>query len=41
MNYNEMLPHIELSDYNINFWNAMKGNLANPDKLKNGRVSSS
>lgn len=41
MNYNEILPHIELGDYSINFWNAMKGKLANSDKLKKGRVSSS
>ena len=41
MNYNEILPHIESTDYNINFWDAMKGKLANPDKLKKGRVSNS
>ena len=41
MNYNEMLPHIEFGDYNINFWNAMKGKYANPENLKKGRISSS
>jgi HK97 family phage major capsid protein len=40
MTYNEMIPYLEHSDYDINFWNAMRGKTENYDLMNKGLVTS-
>ena len=38
--YTEMLSHIENSDYDYHFWNAMRGKTESNTRLQRGRDSS-
>lgn len=37
--YNEMIPYMEYSDYDLHFWNAMRGKVECYDRINKGKVS--